>query len=262
MSPLAHPLPWLRDAGLAAAFAWALVRLLAGGLDAGLGAGLDFGLAPLAGGLAGLAGTALFLFPRALDRGLDEAPLGTAAGLALAAFLAALAALGAAPLPHPGLRVGALLPPLLLAGPMALALAAAGDGLRALVRDASVATAWALFLLVLLCTAPLWLLPPSQAEAPGPLALDALVAANPLTHLAIMSGTDYLRSDWFYRHCALGSLRYAYPAPAAVIGGYLLISGAWLAARVARGRRPRSSLPARLPTTPKKEIHPCSPAAT
>lgn len=40
---------------------------------------------------------------------------------------------------------------------------------------------------------------------------DAIVAASPLTAIAVALEFDYLRSPWFYANSALGSLRYDYP---------------------------------------------------
>jgi hypothetical protein len=203
----------LTNTALAVTCAWALMHLV--------GPGLDPELRPIAAGLAGLAATVVFLLPRALGSGLTARPLTTAAGLALTAALATTLATPAAG-PQPQAAV------LMLVGLMALALAALGDGLKVLTGHPSAGAAWTLALVCFIAATPVWLLPLHGSANPGPWALDALVAVNPLTHLAVLTGTDWLRSDWFYRHSALGSLRYAYPTPAAVMAAYLVPITLWL----------------------------------
>jgi hypothetical protein len=217
--------PWLCDAGLTLAFAWFLPRNLAAGPA----------LAPLVAGLAALLGTALFLLPRALAAAAGLPRWRALSTLALTALAAATIAL-----PAPFHWDWHTLPALLLIAPMVLALAAVADSMRLFVTGVTAAVGWTLFLLTLLCATPLWVLPVDRPEAPGPLVLNALVAINPLTHLAVMTGTDFLRQDFFYRHSALGSLRYAYPTPSAVVTGYLAVCFAWLGLRWAAGHSARS----------------------
>ncbi len=212
----AGPWPVLAGALLAAVCAWALMHLL--------GPGLDPELRPIAAALAGLWAASLCLLPWALGPGLALQPLGAGATLALTAMLgAATATLATGVAPQVSV--------LSLVGLMALALAALGDGLRVLTGDPGTAAAWALALVCMVASTPVWWLPLHGSIDPGPIGLNALVAANPLTHIAVLTGTDWPRSDWFYRHSALGSLRYAYPSPSAVVLWYLLIPSAWLTAR-------------------------------
>jgi hypothetical protein len=72
-------------------------------------------------------------------------------------------------------------------------------------------------------TAPLWLGPAiERAGAPEP-AVDALVAASPLTYLAVVAGYDYLREPWFYLRSPVASLRFAYPGAIALTAGWLAV---------------------------------------
>lgn len=51
-------------------------------------------------------------------------------------------------------------------------------------------------------------------------AIDAAIAASPLTHLAVASGNDLLRNQWFYQHANLAGLQFAYPGLVEVIATY------------------------------------------
>jgi hypothetical protein len=76
----------------------------------------------------------------------------------------------------------------------------------------------------LLGASPLWLGPAGEllsARHPG--AVDAVVAASPLTHLAVSSGNDLLRNQWLYQNSNLASLQFAYPEPSGVAAAYLLV---------------------------------------
>ncbi len=237
-APAASPWPILAGVLLATVCAWALMRLL--------GPGFDPELRPIAAGTISLGTTALFLLPGAL--GPDQAlrPYVTAATLALTAGLGtAIATLASGAQPQVAVLV--------LVGPMALTLAALGDGLRVLTGHPGAAAAWTLALVLTVGAAPVWLLPLHGSIDPGPLGLKALVAINPLTHIAVLTGADWPRSDWFYRHSALGSLRYAFPSPAAVIACYLLIPIAWLGLRRAKrtaGRQGTQTKPVSIPLSP------------
>lgn len=92
------------------------------------------------------------------------------------------------------------------------------------------ASAWlATSLLALVAAAPLWLGPAAElAAAERPRALRAVVAVSPLTHLAVASGNDLLRNQWFYQHSNLAGLRFDYPRPGPVLAGYALLSLAML----------------------------------
>jgi len=63
-----------------------------------------------------------------------------------------------------------------------------------------------------LCAVPLWLGPLAEAFNPHQFIVDGIVSLSPISHLAVLLQVDYLRSDWFYQHSALGSLRFHYPA--------------------------------------------------
>jgi hypothetical protein len=80
--------------------------------------------------------------------------------------------------------------------------------------------------LALSASAPLWLGP--AAERLGKRAVDATVAASPLSYVAVMAEYDYLRSRWLYGRSPLGSLRFDPPRPWVASGAYLSIAGALL----------------------------------
>jgi hypothetical protein len=66
------------------------------------------------------------------------------------------------------------------------------------------------FAIAMFTSIPLWL--GSVAEITGNqlVTTNLIVGANPLTALAVSLDFDYLRSNWFYQHSVLGSLRYEY----------------------------------------------------
>ncbi|GMV46272.1 MAG: hypothetical protein AMXMBFR66_16700 [Pseudomonadota bacterium] len=57
-------------------------------------------------------------------------------------------------------------------------------------------------------------------ERSHPGAIDAVVAASPLTHLALAGGNDLLRNEWFYRHANLAALQFSYPELPALLAAY------------------------------------------
>jgi len=57
-------------------------------------------------------------------------------------------------------------------------------------------------------------------ERSHPGAIDAVVAASPLTHLALAGGNDLLRNEWFYRHANLAALQFSYPELPALLVAY------------------------------------------
>lgn len=106
------------------------------------------------------------------------------------------------------------------------------------------ASAWlATTLLVITGAAPLWLGPAAElAAVERPRALAAVVAVSPLTHLAIASGNDLLRNQWFYQHSNLSGLRFDYPRLMPVLAGYAALSLALVGVpAMARSRRTRIS---------------------
>ena len=81
------------------------------------------------------------------------------------------------------------------------------------------ASAWCLTaLLVLLASAPLWLGPAAELALPErPGVSEAVLAASPLSPLAVSAGNDLLRNQWFYQRANLASLPVAYGRPAATL---------------------------------------------
>jgi hypothetical protein len=94
---------------------------------------------------------------------------------------------------------------------------------------------------------PLWLGPFAQllGDRGGRFA-DAVVGVSPLTHLAVASGNDLLRNQWFYQHSNLAALPVSYPGVPAIALSYasvlsVLALGA-LALRAARGTVDKAAL--------------------
>jgi hypothetical protein len=100
----------------------------------------------------------------------------------------------------------------------------------------------AAFALALLGALPIWLGPAAELlERPFPWSLDAVIAASPLTHLAVASDNDLLRNPWLYQHSNLATLPVFYPGIATLVGAYLSICGL-LALVAAFPRRPRVAM--------------------
>ena len=57
---------------------------------------------------------------------------------------------------------------------------------------------------------PIWLGPITEAAGNPMLLTNLMVAVSPLSALAVALDLDVLRTNWFYQHSALGSLRYEY----------------------------------------------------
>lgn len=90
---------------------------------------------------------------------------------------------------------------------------------------------------------PLWLAPLAELRGSRSELAAWIVTLSPLSHLASAAGCDYLRTDWFYRHSVLGSLRFEYPALSAVLAAYAaaaaaLACGPALATRFFRSIQP------------------------
>lgn len=80
---------------------------------------------------------------------------------------------------------------------------------------------WILFTAqALALTAPLWLAPLAELRGGGSDLGAWVVASSPLSHLASAAGCDYLRAEWFYRHAALGGMRFEYPPLVTVLAVY------------------------------------------
>ncbi len=100
------------------------------------------------------------------------------------------------------------------------------------------------FGLVCLGATPLWCGPAAELlGARQGWAVDAAVGVSPLTHLAVASGSDLLRTDWFYQHANLAALQFDYPAPALLAGIYVALA-ALLAGAVHIVSRRREPAPA------------------
>jgi len=77
------------------------------------------------------------------------------------------------------------------------------------------------WLLALLGSLPLWLGPLAELlSGRHDWAVDAVIGASPLTHLAVASGNDLLRNQWFYQHVNLSGLQFSYPDLAAIVAAY------------------------------------------
>jgi hypothetical protein len=71
---------------------------------------------------------------------------------------------------------------------------------------------------------PLWLGPAAELAGEFSAALiDGVIAVSPLTHLAVASGNDLFRNQWFYQHSNLAALRYSYPGMTTVTAAYIAI---------------------------------------
>jgi len=91
--------------------------------------------------------------------------------------------------------------------------------------------------LALLGSLPLWLGPAGELLAGRhPWIIDAVVGMSPLTHLAVASGNDLLRNQWFYQHSNLAALQFSYPSLAELILSYALASLALALIPLASGR--------------------------
>ena len=82
------------------------------------------------------------------------------------------------------------------------------------------------FAIAMITSIPLWL--GSIAEITGNqlMTTNLIVGANPLTALAVALDFDYLRTNWFYQHSVLGSLRYEYYSWSSYVLILILITGA------------------------------------
>ena len=95
--------------------------------------------------------------------------------------------------------------------------------------------------LALLGSLPLWFGPTAELlSARQAWIVDATLALSPLTHLAVASGNDLLRNQWFYQHSNLASLQISYPELNAVAWTYLFAGSMLLLATPAWRRRPRA----------------------
>ncbi len=99
--------------------------------------------------------------------------------------------------------------------------------------------------LALAAALPLWLGPLAElASRDWPGSIDAVVAASPLTHLALASGNDLFRDTWLYEHANLATLTMSYPDLGRIGIAYacaLLLLAVGIMA--AHGRPDRSAIP-------------------
>jgi hypothetical protein len=75
--------------------------------------------------------------------------------------------------------------------------------------------------LALIGSLPLWFGPAAETLASrhdG--AVDAALAISPIVHLAIASGNDLMRNEWFYQHSNVASLQFEYPGLPAIAMSY------------------------------------------
>lgn len=82
--------------------------------------------------------------------------------------------------------------------------------LLALPQSAANARPMVFVVVAALFALPVWLGPLVEAAGNPTLFSNAVVAATPLSAFAVSIDLDYLRTQWFYQHSVLGSLRYDY----------------------------------------------------
>jgi hypothetical protein len=184
--------------------------------------------------------------------------------LRIAAWSAAAAALavllmrfvGQAPQSLPKLaQVGAMLLLVLLGAHALVALVEAAMRRRSADAPAARTCAGATVaaLLALLGALPLWLGPLGEWLTPHhDRALDTVIGLSPLTHLAVASGNDLLRNEWFYEHSALAGQSFAYPELVTTASAYAAV-GMLLALVALAARRPRRSGDGHTPIDPPTE---------
>ena len=79
--------------------------------------------------------------------------------------------------------------------------------------------------LALLGALPLWLAPLGEVvSARHGWVIDVALAFSPLTHLAVASGNDLLRNEWFYQHSNLAVLPVSYPGLTELSGAYACLA--------------------------------------
>jgi len=86
------------------------------------------------------------------------------------------------------------------------------------------ASALTLMVAIIFSAAPLWLGPWAADANASQFLTDTIIAASPLTCLAVMVDYDYLRSNWFYSQSPFGALRYHYPSATLLGSIYMLLA--------------------------------------
>ena len=92
-------------------------------------------------------------------------------------------------------------------------------------HDLLAARVMVLTLFLCCLSAPLWMSPLCLLFPQTPVIVDLSIAVSPLSYLAVLMESDYLRSDWFYRNTVYGGIRYQYPS----IYSYMQIQAIFLA---------------------------------
>lgn len=82
-----------------------------------------------------------------------------------------------------------------------------------------------LALLLALAGLPLWAAPLVEWAGNPPLLTALVVGVSPLTVFAVALEFDFLRSEWWYAHSALGSLRYTYPGGEILFAALAVLPG-------------------------------------
>jgi len=246
MTPLA-----IRSAGLAATALLLLAALGAG--DPDLQASARIVLVTAVVGLL----APLFWPGRADTPGLTVLRIAgwSLAASVLAGVAAMLSGIGPASLPRAAAACAVLFLVLVVVHAVAAAVELLLQSRTKQAGSARESAAWlATAALVALAAAPLWLGPAAELASAGrPQAVNAAVAVSPLTHLAVATGNDLLRNQWFYQHSNLAGLRFDYPRLAPLMIAYCLLAAALLVvpAFVPAGRRPAAAIR----QTPSTEEH-------
>jgi hypothetical protein len=167
------------------------------------------------------------------------------AATVLAAALAALGGNAAMLAPRIARACIVLLLVLVVAHALAAVLEALLQRRAARPATAREASAWlTTAALAAVAATPLWLGPAAElASKTHPRAVDVVVAVSPLTHLAVASGNDLLRNQWFYQHSNLSGLRFEYPPPGTAIAAGLALLAALLAIHALLPTRPATAAP-------------------
>jgi hypothetical protein len=78
--------------------------------------------------------------------------------------------------------------------------------------------------LAFLGSLPLWLGPAAETlSSQHEWTIDATLSVSPLVHLAVASGNDLMRNQWFYEHSNLASLQFEYPRLDVIAWSYTLV---------------------------------------
>jgi len=173
--------------------------------------------------------------------GMLFAPIGTVAknsALVTLLFIAAVFAL-----PHITIQ---WLPLLRLSVTLFLVIAVALSVLQLFPNRTERARQFVVIGLATLFALPIWLGPIAEATGNPMWLTNLIVAASPLSAFAAALDLDVLRTNWFYQHSALGSLRYEYFSWL----GYVAVLGVLVIVIAAMGRSYNWSTPQEAVKTP------------